>query len=93
MNVLEQVLFNREFTRSVHYSVDKINHYLRDVIRINNPPQKERLAKEFGRLMSLIEYADTDQVKEVSPEKFLELIRNQLLQFNKLLTQVFFSYS
>jgi uncharacterized alpha-E superfamily protein len=93
MNVLEQVLFNREFTRSVHYSIDKINHYLKDVIRKNNPPQKERLSKEFGRLMSLIEFADTEQVKSVSPEKFLDLIRSQLLQFNKLLTQVFFSYS
>ncbi len=93
LNVLDQVLFNREFTRSVHYSIAKMNHYLRHVILKNNPAQKDKLEKEFGRLMSLIEFADTEQVRSVTPEKFLDLIRSQLLQFNKLLTQVFFSYS
>lgn len=93
LNVLDQVLFNREFTRSVQYSIAKMNHYLQHVITKNNPPQKEKLTKEFGRLMSLIEYADSEQVKNVSTEKFLDLIRNQLLQFNKLFAQVFFSYS
>ena len=92
-NVTDQVLFNRQFTRSIRYSLDKINHYLHDVIDVNSPAEKERLMREFGRLRYRVQYADLDLVKQVHPKQFLQEIRTQLLQFNKLLTQVFFSYA
>ena len=60
---------------------------------MNNPAEKEILRKEFGRLRCKIQYADMAQVKEITPEKFIADIRLNLLQFNKLLTQVFFSYA
>jgi uncharacterized alpha-E superfamily protein len=93
LNVAEQVFFNRQFTRSIRYSLDKIGHYLDDVIDMNNPAEKELLKMEFGRLRSKIKYADLAHVKEVTPEKFIEEIRFSLLHFNRLLTQVFFSYA
>jgi uncharacterized alpha-E superfamily protein len=93
LNVADQVFFNRQFTRSIRYSLDKIGHYLDDVIDMNNPAEKEILKREFGRLRCKIQYADMEQVKQQSPEKFLADIRLNLLQFNKLLTQVFFSYA
>ena len=93
LNVAEQVFFNRQFTRSVRYSLDKIGHYLDDVITVNNPAEKEQLKMEFGRLLSKIQFADLDQVKDVTLEKFIADTHLNLLQFNKLLTQVFFSYA
>ena len=93
LNVLEQVLFNREFTRSVHYSLDKLDHYLKDVLNRNNPVEKGQLSREFGRLMSMVEYADMNQVRTFTPQRFIDLIRSQLLHFNRLLTQIFFSYA
>jgi uncharacterized alpha-E superfamily protein len=93
LNVTEQVFFNRQFTRSIRYSLDKIGHYLDDVIDMNNPAEKELLKREFGRLRSKIQNADLTQVKELTPEKFIADIRLNLLQFNRLLTQVFFSYA
>jgi uncharacterized alpha-E superfamily protein len=93
LNVAEQVFFNRQFTRSIRYSLDKIGHYLEDVIDINNPAEKELLKREFGRLRSKIQYADLAQVNTITPEKFIADIRLNLLQFNRLLTQVFFSYA
>jgi uncharacterized alpha-E superfamily protein len=92
-NVTDQVLFNPHFTRSIRYALDKIDNYLRDVTDINNPAEKERLCREFGRLRYRVEYADLDLVKQVEPQHFLQEIRGQLIQFNKLLTQVFFSYA
>jgi uncharacterized alpha-E superfamily protein len=92
-NVADQVFFNRQFTRSIRYSLDKIGHYLNDVIDINNPAEKELLKREFGRLRCKIQYADLVQVSAVTPEKFIADIRLNLLQFNRLLTQVFFSYA
>jgi uncharacterized alpha-E superfamily protein len=92
-NVADQIFFNRQFTRSIRYSLDKIGHYLDDVIAMNNPAEKELLIREFGRLRSKIQYADLAQVNAVTPEKFIADIRLNLLQFNRLLTQVFFSYA
>ncbi len=92
-NVAHQVLFNRDFTRSVSYTLHKIRHYLHDVLSNNHTPEKDRLAMLFGRLHSRIQFADTRQVEETGVDKFLSDIRNELLQFNKLLTQIFFSYS
>jgi uncharacterized alpha-E superfamily protein len=93
LNVAEQVFFNRQFTRSIRYSLDKLGHYLNDVIDMNNPAEKELLKREFGRLHSKIKFADLKQVDALSPEKFIADIRLNLLQFNRLLTQVFFSYA
>jgi uncharacterized alpha-E superfamily protein len=92
-NVTDQILFNRQFTRSIRYSLDKIGHYLNNVIEVNNPAGKASLAREFGRLRSLVLFSDLEQVTAMSPEKFLSSLRNDLIQFNKLLTRIFFSYS
>ena len=92
-NVTDQVFFNPHFTRSIRYALDKIDNYLRDVTDVNSPAEKERLCREFGRLRYRVEYADLDLVKQVEPKQFLQEIRAQLIQFNKLLTQVFFSYA
>lgn len=92
-NVTDQVLFNRQFTRSIRYALDKLGHYLEDVTENNNPVGKEQLNREFGRLRYRVHYADLDQVREIHPERFLQEIRQQLIHFNRLLTQVFFSYA
>ncbi len=92
-NAAEQVLFNRQFTRSIRYSLDKIGHYLQDVTENNNPSGKEQLCRDFGRLRYKVQYADLEQAREMNPQKFIQEIRHQLIHFNKLLTQVFFSYA
>jgi len=92
-NVADQVLFNRDFTRSIRYTLHKLRHYMRDVLAHNHTPEKDKLALIFGRLHSKLEYADTALVAETGVDKFMLDIRHDLLQFNKLLTQIFFSYS
>jgi uncharacterized alpha-E superfamily protein len=92
-NVADQVFFNRHFTRSIRYSLDKIGHYLQDVTETNLPAEKENLQRVFGRLHSRIRYSDLGEVESRNPERFIAEIRHDLLQFTKLLTQVFFSYA
>jgi uncharacterized alpha-E superfamily protein len=92
-NVAEQVFFNRHFTRSIRYGLDKIGHYLQDVTETNTPAEKESLERLFGRLHSKIRYADLTEVESTGPERFIADLRHDLLQFTKLLTQVFFSYA
>jgi uncharacterized alpha-E superfamily protein len=87
------VLFNKQFTRSIRYSLDKIGHYMDDIMETNTLPGKEGMIREFGRLKYRVQFADLEQVKETGSEQFIQEIRQQLIHFNKLLTQQFFSYA
>jgi uncharacterized alpha-E superfamily protein len=92
-NTTDQVLFNKQFTRSIRYSLDKIGHYMDDIMETNTLPGKEGMIREFGRLKYRVQFADLEQVKETGSEQFIQEIRQQLIHFNKLLTQQFFSYA
>lgn len=93
LNVIDQVVFNKDFPRSLQYGFARINKYLADIIEENNPPEKERIIREFGRLNSFIQFADIDLINELTLQQFLEKVRVDLLNFSKHLGQIFFSYS
>ncbi|MDX2048347.1 MAG: alpha-E domain-containing protein [Chitinophagaceae bacterium] len=92
-NVAHQVLFNKDFTRSIIYSLERIKRYLEDVVDENKPAGKEQLEKNFGRLYSQVQYADFELINQLSLQKFLAQVRTELLNFAKQLGQTFFSYS
>jgi uncharacterized alpha-E superfamily protein len=92
-NVADQLLFNRQFTHSVRYTMDKISHYLADVTEGNDPEVKERILREFGRMHSRVRYADLDQVEAVGPQAFLAGLREGLYGFTRSLSHSFFSYA
>jgi len=93
MSVANQVIFNRQFTHSIIYCVDRIRYYLNKIIEDNHPDGATQLLNQFGRLHSYVAYADMDIVKETGLKEFLERIRHDLLLMNKSLGQQFFSYS
>lgn len=92
-NVADQLLFNRQFTHSVRYTLDKISHYLADVTEGNDPEVKERILREFGRMHSRVRYADLDQVEAGGTQAFLAGLREGLYGFTRSLSQSFFSYA
>lgn len=92
-NVADQVFFNRQFTRSVRYNLDKIGLYLTSVTEANDPPEREKLIRDFGRLHSRVRFGDLAQVEESGMDSFIRGIRNDLAAFTQSLTQVFFSYA
>ena len=73
-NVLHQVLFNQDFTRSVLYSLSRIEKYLHDVLKENNLPENDALLRRFGRL-----YSSTRNFGSVSLFKFSGSINFALL--------------
>jgi uncharacterized alpha-E superfamily protein len=93
LNVAQQVLFSKQFTRSVIYSLDRISFYLIKAVEENKPEGAEQLLKRFGRIHSRVEFADFDMVHEKGLQQFIFDVRHDLLEFNKLLGIIFFSYS
>ncbi len=92
-NALHQVVFNQDFTRSVLYSLSRIEKYLEDVLYQNNMEQKEVLMRRFGRLLSKVKFTDVESLKKDNLHDFLSEVKQELHDFSKLFGQCFFSYS
>ncbi len=92
-NALHQVVFNKDFTRSVLYSLNRISKYLVDVLQENNTEHKEAIIKRFGRLLSKVEYMDFDTLNKDNLQDFFTELKTSLGDFSNLIGLSFFSYS
>lgn len=91
-DVLHQVLINKNFTRSVLYSLSRIDKYFEEVIKENILEENESLLLFFGRVYSRVKYVDIETLNGVNLQHFLSEVRLDLLEFSKKLAQNFFSY-
>ncbi len=92
-NVLHQAVFNQYFPRSVVYSLERMEKYLMNVLDENDPPQKQMMLREFGRIHSRVKYADETSIKQVTLQYFLQESKQDMLKFSHVLGQQFFSYA
>ncbi len=92
-NVLHQVLFNSNFTRSVLYTLKRVDKYFQETIQNNNDKEKQALARSLGRLLSRIKYTDFQSLDQTTLQPYLNETRRELVSFSKQLAEHFFSYS
>lgn len=92
-NVAQQVLFDKNFPRSLYYSLDRANKYLCDVTDSNPVDGTPPLCRSFGRLHSYVKFSDLATVAETGLENYLKEIRTDLNEFSRMLGQTYFSYS
>ncbi len=92
-NVLHQAVINANFTRSVIYSLTRIDKYIADVAKENDSEENKALIRCFGRLYSYVKYIDFDTLDAVILQQFLEKVKRELLEVSMRLGQSFFSYS
>jgi uncharacterized alpha-E superfamily protein len=87
------VLFNENFTRSVLYTLKRLDKYFNDAVKNNAAAETKTLSKQLGRLVSKIEYADFEALNQKSLQEFLFSTRKELIAFSNQLAKQFFSYS
>jgi len=92
-NVLHQVLINENFTRSVTYSLQRIEHYLNKIIGNEINEERAALLRIFGRLFSRVRFMELDSLNKETVPVFFEEIKTDLVEFNRKVVQHFFSYS
>ncbi|HEX3025501.1 MAG TPA: alpha-E domain-containing protein [Chitinophagaceae bacterium] len=93
LNALHQVLFNEKFSRSVLYTLKRVEKYFEDVTKDHHSKEIEVLTKCLGRLVSKLQYTDFDSINQLTLQKFLSETRKELNEFGSLLAKSFFSYS
>ncbi|MGC4036789.1 MAG: alpha-E domain-containing protein [Chitinophagaceae bacterium] len=93
MNILDHVIVNKNFPRSIFYSLERIKRYLDHVTRDTQIEGSNDLLKMFGRLHSKIQYIDLTEMNSEKIPAFLNSTRHDLVEFSQQLSRVYFSYA
>lgn len=91
--VMQHVIFNKDFSHSVIYTLGFIEKYLHLLNKDNNLSEAITLQNQFGRLKSYIEYTDYNNLTSQQLEDVLNDTRAQLKQFSIDFSKLFFSYT
>lgn len=90
-NVLNMIIMNTNFPRSILYSVKKISHIM-EKIGHERTDADAMLEKTIGRLRSRIEYSDVETISEIGLHKYLDEITDDIFNFSNKLSKVYFAY-
>ena len=93
VNVVDHVIFNKDFPRSLIYCLQRVGRYLHEIVEDTKMEGSEGLQKTFGRICSKVEFADMNMIRQVGLPEFLLSLRNDLAKFSNHLTQIYFSYA
>lgn len=91
-SVLQQILLDENFTRSIVYSLVRIHHYIENIMLIHEEQNKD-LQRTIGKLVSKVKYLDIQAMNVGSLQKLLNEINTDLLALSTQAGQYFFSYS
>jgi uncharacterized alpha-E superfamily protein len=92
-NVLEQVVLNNDFPRSVIYALNHIQRYFERLENESNIDSFNELSFRIGRLQSHIKYSSVKTIKREGLHAFLTKIRNELFGIGDDLNLHYFANS
>jgi len=90
-NVLDMIIMNTNFPRSILYSVKKISHIM-EKIGHERTDADLQLEKNIGRLRSRIEYSDLESISKIGLHQYLDEIIDDVFSFSSKLSKVYFAY-
>lgn len=91
-NLLHQVIFNENFTRSIMYSLSRIHIYLQKVMPKGSTSENKAILNCYGRLYSKVRYTELESINAGNLQEFLQGIKSGLAEFSTRFAQHFFSY-
>lgn len=92
-NILEQVVLNNDFPRSVIYSVNNIQRYFERLKNESNLDDYRELSFQIGRMQSRIKYSSVKSIEQEGLHIFLTQIRNELYDIGSSLNEHYFANS
>lgn len=92
-NILEQVVLNNDFPRSVIYSVNNIQRYFDRLKNDTTVDTYREMSFQIGRLQSRIKYSSVRSIRQEGLHTFLTQIRNELFGIGNSLNEYYFANS
>lgn len=90
-NVLEQVILNNDFPRSVIYSVNNIQRYFDRLKNDSSVSAHQEISFYIGKLQSYIKYSSVKSIGENGLHQVLTQIKNELYQIGTLMNERYFA--
>jgi uncharacterized alpha-E superfamily protein len=92
-NVVEQVVLNQSFPRSIIYSLIRLQRYFEKIKNENSTDRYDELEFMIGKLLSKISYSRAETLIQQNLQHFLSDIRNELYAIANSLTRNYFAYT
>jgi uncharacterized alpha-E superfamily protein len=92
-NIIEQVIFNTNFPRSVLYSLNQLQRYFDRLNHDVNTEGHRQINFLIGKLRSNIQYSNLEHVSEVGLHVYLEEANEDLQRIGNALNRYYFAYS
>jgi uncharacterized alpha-E superfamily protein len=92
-NILDQIIFNINFPRSVQYSVNLVNQYFEQLKSERNLESFEKINFMIGKLRSRIRFSNVQMISEEGLHTYLKKTHEELYAIGHLLNQHYFAYS
>ena len=92
-NVVELIVLNEEFPRSVIYSVDRLQRYFGRLKGDRNKEAWKKIDFMIGKIMSRVRYSTVESILEEGLHAYLNGIKEELYEVGVALNQHYFAYS
>ncbi|HEY9047776.1 MAG TPA: alpha-E domain-containing protein [Ohtaekwangia sp.] len=92
-NIVDQVLFNIDFPRSILYSVNQLHRYFGRLKNDQNMEGYNKVDFLIGKLRSKLQYSDVDSVSKIGLHHYLTGITTDIYEIGNTLNQHYFAYS
>jgi uncharacterized alpha-E superfamily protein len=92
-NVVEQVVLNYNFPRSIIYSIVRIQRYIERLKREGDAASYQQLDFMIGKLLSKVRYTTAETIIQQNLHQFLTEIKNDLYAIANALNQYYFAYT
>ncbi len=92
-NILDQIIFNINFPRSVHYSVLQIQRYFERLKNERNMDSFEKINFMIGKLRSNIQFSNVEMALREGLPVYLDRVHLELFSVGNALNQHYFAYS
>jgi uncharacterized alpha-E superfamily protein len=92
-NVVDQVLFNVDFPRSVLYSLNQLHRYFGRLKNEQNTTGFAKVDNLIGKVRSRVQYSDVNTVSKTGLHNYLSDITNDVHEIGATLNQYYFAYS
>ncbi len=92
-NVVELIVLNRDFPRSVLYSINQMMRYFVRLRSDRNVESYQKIEFMIGKLKSKINYSTTDSILKQGLHEYLEEVKTELNEIGVTLNQHYFAYA
>jgi uncharacterized alpha-E superfamily protein len=92
-NVVEQIVLNEDFPRSVIYSVERLQRYFERLKSDRNKDAWKKINDMIGRAMSKVRYSGVESILQQGLHGYLRGIKGELYEVGNALNQHYFAYS